>query len=471
VSGARRARVVEVLTSLLVVALAAVTSLGAFVAIVAVPTGRAAATPVTHPYPGSGVIPFGDASDYGALTTTLASAVTGMAATPDGKGYWLVGADGGVFAFGDAMYYGSVATTALNGPIVAITPTPDGKGYWLAALDGGVFAFGDAAFYGSMGATTLARPIVGMASTPDGAGYWLVAGDGGVFAFGDAAFYGSMGATKLAAGVTGMAATGDGKGYWLVAGDGGVFAFGDAKFLGSLAKQTLPASIAGMATTSDGGGYWMVGNDGTVYQFGDAQNFGSSSTTKPISPVAAIVPTTDGQGYWLLEPDDWSYSFSAPSPYLIGPSAAITALATSQVGPDPDATQGAFCNPYGPCEQWCSLFATWVWAHAGIAIPSMAFTGNMYGWAAAHGRILPGDVLPAPGDAVLYGTGPQSTASSVHVGLVVEVWPDDAVLTVEGDAGPAPTGQLATIVNGPFVIGDSASYNGVAVYAVAQPVP
>ena len=456
--------------SLLLVALAALTSLGAFVAIVAVPARSAAAAPVIHPYAGSGVIPFGDASDFATLTTTLASPVTGMAATPDGKGYWLVGADGGVFAFGDALYYGSMATTALNGPIVAITPTPDGKGYWLAALDGGVFAFGDAAFYGSMGAFALTRPIVGMASTPDGAGYWLVAGDGGVFAFGDAAFYGSMGATKLAAGVTGMAATHDGKGYWLVAGDGGVFTFGDATFLGSLANKTLPASIAGMATTSDGGGYWMVGNDGTVYQFGDAQNFGSSSTTTPISPVAAIVPTTDGQGYWLLEPDDWSYSFSTPSPYVIGPSAAITALATSQVGPDPDTGQGAFCNPYGPCEQWCSLFATWVWAHAGIPIPSMAFTGNMYGWAVAHGRILPGNVLAAPGDAVLYGTGPESTASSVHVGLVVEVWPDDAVVTVEGDAGPAPTGQLATIVNGPFVISDSASYNGVAVYAVAQPV-
>jgi hypothetical protein len=54
------------------------------------------------------------------------------------------------------------------------------------ALDGGIFAFGDAAFYGSMGASHLNQPIVGMAATPDGRGYWLVAGDGGVFTFGDA---------------------------------------------------------------------------------------------------------------------------------------------------------------------------------------------------------------------------------------------------------------------------------------------
>ena len=61
------------------------------------------------------------------------------------------------------------------------------------ASDGGVFAYGDAGYYGSMGGTHLNQPIVGVASTPDGAGYWLVASDGGVFSFGDAAFYGSTG--------------------------------------------------------------------------------------------------------------------------------------------------------------------------------------------------------------------------------------------------------------------------------------
>ncbi len=63
----------------------------------------------------------------------------------------------------------------------------------MAGADGGVFAFGRAGFYGSMGGHVLNQPIVGMAGTPDGRGYWLVARDGGVFAFGDAAFYGSMG--------------------------------------------------------------------------------------------------------------------------------------------------------------------------------------------------------------------------------------------------------------------------------------
>jgi len=30
-----------------------------------------------------------------------------MAATPDRRGYWLVASDGGVFAYGDAGFYGS----------------------------------------------------------------------------------------------------------------------------------------------------------------------------------------------------------------------------------------------------------------------------------------------------------------------------------------------------------------------------
>ena len=74
----------------------------------------------------------------------------GLAATADGKGYWEVYSDGGVFAFGDARFAGSMAARPLAAPIVGITATATGKGYWLVSSDGGVFAFGDARFGGSM---------------------------------------------------------------------------------------------------------------------------------------------------------------------------------------------------------------------------------------------------------------------------------------------------------------------------------
>ena len=422
-------------------------------------------------YAGGGVLGFGDAGLHGTPSGTLSSLITGIAPTPDGQGYWLVGTDGGVFSYGDAPFEGSLGALRLNGPVVGMAPTTDGKGYWLVALDGGTFAFGDAVFHGSMGATRLDRPVVGMAPTPDGKGYWLVAADGGIFAFGDASFLGSMGGKSLAASVVGMAPTPDGKGYWLVAGDGGVFAFGDAGFHGSTGGQQLPASVVGIAATPDGRGYWMAGNDGSVYSFGSAHAYGSSAGTKPLAPVIAIAATPDGKGYWLLEPDDWTYSFADPPPYLLSASAAITQIAAGQVGPDPDNNQGAFCNPYGPCEPWCALFATWVWRRAGISVPSYAFTGSMFSWGAASGELLPASAVAAPGDALLYGTGPQSTDTSVHTGIVVQVWPDGAVLTVEGDAGPAPSGQLNVVVNGPFLPTDSLQYNGFPVYAIVQPVP
>ena len=69
-------------------------------------------------------------------------------------------------------------------------PTATGTGWWPS--DGGIFAFGDAGFYGSTGAhrSSTSRSSAWQ-STPDGNGYWLVASDGGIFAFGDAGFYGS----------------------------------------------------------------------------------------------------------------------------------------------------------------------------------------------------------------------------------------------------------------------------------------
>ena len=71
---------------------------------------------------------------------------------------------------------------------------PFGNGYWLVAADGGIFNYGGAQFFGSTGAQKLNKPIVSMASTPDGGGYWLVASDGGIFNYGDAKFFGSTGA-------------------------------------------------------------------------------------------------------------------------------------------------------------------------------------------------------------------------------------------------------------------------------------
>ena len=179
---------------------------------------------------------------------------------PPGSGYWLAGADGGVFSFGTAGFYGSMGGKPLAAPVVGIAPSLDQGGYWEAAKDGGVFNFGDAGFYGSMGGKPLAAPVVGIAPTPvapappggtsapAGKGYWLVGADGGVFNFGDAGFYGSLpGSGVHVSDIVGIAATPDGHGYWLVGADGGVFSFGDAGFYGSMGGKHLAAPVVGGA--------------------------------------------------------------------------------------------------------------------------------------------------------------------------------------------------------------------------------
>ncbi len=123
--------------------------------------------------------------------------------------------------------------TMLSKPAVSILGTITGNGYWIFAEDGGVFAFGDAAFYGSMGGQALNAPIVGAAIHPTGMGYWLVAADGGIFNFGAAKFFESMGGKPLNAPIKAIFPHPSAEGYWLVGEDGGIFAFGASKFFGS----------------------------------------------------------------------------------------------------------------------------------------------------------------------------------------------------------------------------------------------
>src|SRR5437016_150823 len=96
----------------------------------------------------------------GAVRAAASPAVSRAAASPAalpaeegdlGLAYWLVGADGGVFSFGNAAPYGSLGASRLNASIVGGAAAPNGRGYWLVAGDGGLFSFGSAGFYGSTG--------------------------------------------------------------------------------------------------------------------------------------------------------------------------------------------------------------------------------------------------------------------------------------------------------------------------------
>ena len=82
-----------------------------------------------------------------------------MAATPDGRGYWLVAGDGGIFAYGDAVFHGTAP--APTGSVVAMTVDKASGGYWLIGSDGTIQPF-DAPPVGAL-ASPPTSPVVGSA--------------------------------------------------------------------------------------------------------------------------------------------------------------------------------------------------------------------------------------------------------------------------------------------------------------------
>jgi subtilase family serine protease len=244
-----------------------------------------------------GIFTFGSAQFYGSTgSLVLQRPVVGMTPTADKKGYWLVASDGGVFSFGDAGFYGSIPGLglnpagsglphSLNAPVVGIVPTSDGRGYFLVASDGGVFAFGDARFEGSCpGIGGCLGPVVSVVPDATGNGYWVVTRNGDVYTFGDAAYLG--GAAPSNAPVTSAVRTWDGRGYWILRGDGTVSAFGDA-----VGRGGPTGSVGGLNpataifTDSDSGGYWVADALGAVFNFGDAPALGSMSGIHLNGPI------------------------------------------------------------------------------------------------------------------------------------------------------------------------------------------
>ena len=171
-----------------------------------------------------GIFTFGDAQFYGSTgALKLQRPVVGITPTSNDGGYWLVASDGGIFSFGNAAFFNSIPglglhpassglPDSLNAPIVGMVPSADGKGYFMVGSDGGVFAFGDAKFEGSCpGLGGCAGAAVAVVPDASGNGYWLVTATGHVYSFGDAVYHGAPGPQAVP--VTSAVPTADGGGY------------------------------------------------------------------------------------------------------------------------------------------------------------------------------------------------------------------------------------------------------------------
>ena len=238
-----------------------------------------------------GAFTFGEANFYGSTGhLRLQRPVVGIVSTATHGGYWLDASDGGVFSFGDTQFYGSIPglgihpagsdfARRLSAPIVGMVPSFNDRGYFMVGADGGVFAFGDAKFAGSCPGIGGCEGVA-VAVMPDasGNGYWLVTNVGRVYAFGDARYLGAPG--NRGSSVTSAVRTPDGEGYWILFSNGNAANYGDAVNLGPALLEgdsNDPATAIFSAYDSDGAS--VAYSDGTVVSYGDAPNYGGMEGT------------------------------------------------------------------------------------------------------------------------------------------------------------------------------------------------
>ncbi len=399
-------------------AVAAVCAAGAVVAAVPTAAGAsslASARAAARPTDGYWVVSSTGAVGAGGGAPVLGSlhqhqhldrSVVGMAATPDGHGYWLATADGGVFSFGDAGFFGAASSARLlrssAGRVVGIAAAPGGHGYWLAAANGEVYSYGSARYLGVAELRGKGH-VVGIAASPHGLGYWLATSKGEVYSFGSARYHG--GAARTGRNVVSITATPQGGGYWLTSAGGVIMAFGDAVDRGGAAPSTRTAPIVGMAALRDGRGYWVANRQGTAYGYGAGSRTAAArlaARTVAIvadpAPVVPARPVRASGGAQLRQ--EATAGVGNPDPA----EEAAVAFALAQVG-----------KPYsygatGPYAFDCSGLALSAWRAAGVQLPRTA--AEQYN-AGVHVPL--GDVRP--GDLVFWATDPSNPATIYHVAI------------------------------------------------------
>ena len=212
-------------------------------------------------------------------------------------GYWVLFSNGAVSAF-NAPYYGQTLVPpggwGQHPAAVAIAAAADGRGYYVLRANGAVYGYGVAA-KGSLAGTlhygtTAPTLAVGIAVDPATGGYWIATSSGRVAAF-DAPDDGSPLASAHGVydgdPVTGMTAMPDGVGYDVVRASGEVDQF-DPSSPGQLpGSSALPLGALATAIASDPatGGYYVAIDDTPVGGY-----------VNPLRGVTALLPQEVDQG-------------------------------------------------------------------------------------------------------------------------------------------------------------------------------
>jgi hypothetical protein len=250
---------------------------------------------------------------------TVSPEAVAIAANPKG-GFYVLTADGDVLAENGAPSFGSPRLGTA--PARSIAVMPDGQGYAVLDAFGGVSLFGsavslniDASIYWPN--QDIARSIV---ITPSGQGYAVLDGDGGIHPTGDAP---PAPAAPLWPGhdiARALVITPDGKGYAVLSGYGGIATTGDAP-PGPAADFWPGSDVArGLVITPSGRGYAVLDDLGDFRTTGDATAV--PVEFHPIGTWVGLAIRSQG-GYDVLRSDSFASPWlTTPGPPVQGPAAA-----------------------------------------------------------------------------------------------------------------------------------------------------
>lgn len=152
---------------------------------------------------------------------------------------------------------------------VALVPTASGQGYWMINADGGVFTFGDAQFYGSLPQRRPGVQNVVAAIRVGNTKYCMLESSGRTSCFAAGSIYEDS--QPVTYGLhsdpaTTMIPSGDAQGWWVVSRKGKVSAYGSAVGAGEVAQQPYGPIMGGAGWGNNT--YRLVGADGGVFTFG-----------------------------------------------------------------------------------------------------------------------------------------------------------------------------------------------------------
>lgn len=113
-----------------------------------------------------------------------------------------------------------------------------------------------------------------------------------------------------------------------------------------------------------------------------------------------------------------------------GAREAMKQAALAEVG-TPEVPMGSNCQKYtSDCFAWCAAFASWIWKKGGFKYYS-TWVRDFYKFGVENRSFRTDFQSALPGDTLIYD---KPADRYYHIGVIVEVYPDGTIATVEGNS-------------------------------------